>query len=67
MQRLRLAAALERALRRGMKSAVRVDREPYGCPAYAMGYPPRADLDRTLDLAAALDDQEVGRKIVLCK
>ena len=40
---------------------------PYKCKTYALGYPPRADLDHALDLAAQLESEEIARKLALRK
>ena len=42
-------------------------RKAYRCKTYALGYPPRADLDRALEVAAELDDEEIARKLSLRK
>jgi len=39
----------------------------YRCKTYSLGYPPRADLDRALGVAAELEDEEIARKLSLRK
>ncbi len=40
---------------------------PYRLPTYRMGLRPGIDLDRALQLDAALEDQEIVRKLELRK
>jgi hypothetical protein len=40
---------------------------PYKCKTYSLGYPPSADLDRSLSLADRLESEEVARKLSLRK
>jgi hypothetical protein len=42
-------------------------KKPYRGKTYSMGYPPRLDLDRALEIAAALEDAEIARKLKLRK
>ena len=42
-------------------------RELYRCPTFSMGDPAGIDLDRALHVAAALEDEEVLRKLALRK
>ena len=42
-------------------------RKAYRCKTYSLGYPPRADLDRALEVAAELEDEEIARKLSLRK
>jgi len=41
--------------------------KPYKCKTYSLGFPPRADLDRALDLAEHLESEEIARKLLLRK
>jgi hypothetical protein len=40
---------------------------PYQCPTFSMGFPPRDNLDKALQLAAALEDEESVHKLLLRK
>ncbi|MBI4868657.1 MAG: DUF2191 domain-containing protein [Candidatus Wallbacteria bacterium] len=42
-------------------------RRRYHSPTFAMGFPPVGNLDKGLNLAAALEDEEVSRKLELRK
>jgi hypothetical protein len=37
--------------------------KPYKCKSFSLGFPPREDLDRALDLAERLDTEEIARKL----
>lgn len=52
-------------LRRGLRAGGSPD--PYETPTFPMGARPGIDLDRALSLAAALEDEEVQRRIELRK
>ena len=55
-------------LQRGLKDRPEASRARYRCPTYAMGAPLASlNLDKALDIAAALEDQEVVRKLRLRK
>jgi hypothetical protein len=41
--------------------------KPYRCRTYAMGFPPRMNLDKALEIAAAMEDDEIARKLALKK
>lgn len=41
--------------------------EPYKCKTYSMGYPPKVNLDKALEIAAVLEDEEIIRKLSLRK
>ena len=64
---LTLSETVERALRAGLEHLDRRRPQTYSCPQYSMGHPPKVGLDRSLDLAAALEDAEIARKIELRK
>ena len=54
-------------LQRGLEGP-EASRARYRCPTYAMGAPLASlNLDKALDIAAALEDQEVVRKLRLRK
>lgn len=58
--------ALNRTLRAGL-APDREDARPYELTTYSMGLRPGIDLDRALDLAAQLEDDETVRKLELRK
>lgn len=63
-----LNATVNRALRLGMeRMAPKTERPRYQCPTYAMGFPPVSNLDKALQLAAQLEDEEVIQKLGLGK
>jgi hypothetical protein len=56
------------ALRTGLKEMDKPKpSKPYKCKTFSLGYPPRADLDRALDLAEQLESEEIARKLSLRK
>lgn len=61
-------ATLNRVLRLGLE---RVQPEspqpPYRCPTFSMGFPPLSNLDKALQLAAQLEDEEIQHKLSLRK
>jgi hypothetical protein len=58
---------VNRALRRGLRALEEpARRKRYRCPVFSMGVP-RAELDKALALADALEDQEIMRKLDLRK
>lgn len=64
---LSFKAALNQAVREGLtKSASRRPRA-YRLKTWRMGYRPEVPLDRALTLAAALEDEEVVRKLSVRK
>jgi hypothetical protein len=59
---------VNKALRAGLKEMHKPKPgKPYRCRTYSLGYPPRADLDRALDLAELLESEEIVRKLSLRK
>ncbi len=63
-----LKKVVNEALREGLEQLQRpVPTIPYKCKTYAKGYPPRIDFDKALELAAALEDMEITRKLKLRK
>lgn len=66
--RMSFKAAVNQALRLGidrMRPPAR--RRPFRQRVFPMGYPPGSQLDKALQLAALLDDEEVARKLALGK
>ena len=56
------------ALRAGLAELRRPSpKKPYRCKIYSMGYPPKGNLDKALEIAMALEDEEVSRKLKLRK
>lgn len=77
LHRLRRAAArsrlpfretLDRALRAGLE---RLDPRPrsagYHCTTYSMGFPEGIDMNKALQIAALLEDEEAARKLAVRK
>lgn len=57
---------LTAVIRRGLEPAPGPSR--YRCPTFSMGAPARRGaLDKALAIAAALEDEEIGRKLALRK
>jgi hypothetical protein len=55
-------------LQRGLEDRPAGSRARYRCPTYAMGEPLASlNLDKALNIAAALEDQEIVRKLRLRK
>ena len=61
---LSFKAALNSAVRAGL-AAERGAVRPYQVPSRPMGLRPGADLTHALQLAAALEDEEIARKLAL--
>ncbi len=56
-------SVVNKYLRRGLGMAGTVrQNEPYVCPSFALGHPPRMDIDRALELASILETEELVRK-----
>ena len=65
---LPLKEIANKALRAGLKDIEKPKpHKPYTCKSHSLGYPPRADLDRALDLADHLESEEIARKLSLRK
>ena len=66
---LSLKQVVNQALQAGIEQLRKpsAPRVPYNCKIYSMGYPPRANLDKALEIASALEDEKIVRKIVLRK
>jgi hypothetical protein len=58
--------AINNAIRAGL-AAERGERRPYRMPTKRMGVRPGVDLTKALQLAAALEDEEILRKLELRK
>ena len=61
---------VNKAIRAGLEQINKPSRKrpyKYKCKSYSLGYPPRADLDRALDLADHLESEEIARKLSLRK
>jgi hypothetical protein len=61
-----LRATVNRVLRAWVE-CFRPEKVGYRTPTFSMGFPPLASTDKALQLAAALDDDEVARKLELRK
>ena len=59
--------ALNEAIRTGLSTPAPKAAKPYALPTFKMGYRPEAALDKALSLAAALEDEEIARKLSLRK
>ena len=61
-------AVVNRALRKGLRdTGKRKISKPCKCKTYSLGYPPKADINRALDLAEHLESEEIARKLLLRK
>ena len=55
-------------LRAGLENRRKPGRNrKYRCKTFAMGFPPRMNLDKALEIASALEDNEISRKLALKK
>jgi len=61
-----LKEVINATLRAGIKEGGKTVKK-YSCPEFSMGASARYDLDRALDLAEALENEEILRKIRLKK
>jgi hypothetical protein len=66
-QGLSFKAALNQAIRDGLQKGSSRAPRAYRLTTYAMGYRPELRLDKALSLAAALEDDEIARKLSLRK
>lgn len=64
---LSFKAALNRAIRDGLSRPAPKASPPYTLKTFRMGYRPEVALDKALSLAAALEDEEIARKLSLRK
>lgn len=56
------------ALRAGLQQLRKPEPgKPYRCKTYSMGYPPKVNLDKALEIASLLEDEEIIRKLSLRK
>lgn len=63
-----LRATLNRVLRLGLERIQPESaRPPYRCPTFSMGFPPLANMDKALQLAAQLEDDELQHKLSMRK
>lgn len=62
-----LKQVVNQALRRGLQGQGQAKRKRYRATTFAMGHPAVPDLDKSLAIAAALEDEEIARKLVLRK
>jgi hypothetical protein len=66
--RVPLRAILNPILRLGLERARPQERRPrYRCKTYSMGFPPTPNLDKALQLAALLEDEETIHELALCR
>jgi len=66
--RLSLRETVNRALGLGLdKLAPRTAVRPYQCKTYRMGFPPTLNIDKALQIAALLEDEEISRKLLVLK
>lgn len=64
---LSFKAALNQAIRDGLSHPAPKASRPYALKTFRMGYRPEVALDKALSLAAALEDEEIARKLSLRK
>lgn len=64
---LSFKAALNQAIRDGLAEPRARASRPYRLKTYRMGYRPELALDKALSLAAALEDEEIARKLSVRK
>ncbi len=64
---LSFKAALNQAVRDGLTRPAPRRGRPFALKTYRMGYRPEVSLDRALALAAALEDEEILRKMSVRK
>jgi hypothetical protein len=62
-----LKLVVNRALRLGLAGAAKPKRRRYRCPTYSMGPARIPSLDKAMAVAAALEDEEIARKLELRK
>jgi len=64
---LSFKAALNQAIRDGLLKTALHKPGPYRLKTYRMGYRPELRLEKALSLAAAMEDEEIARKLSLRK
>jgi hypothetical protein len=57
-----LRDTVNRVLRLGLERLRPASAVPYRCRTFAMGFPPSSNLDKALELANLLEDEETVRK-----
>lgn len=63
-----LGATMNRVLQAGLERMHPSSARPaYQCPTFSMGFPPLPNLDKALQLASMLEDEEVLHKLSLRK
>lgn len=62
-----LKQVVNQILRRGLDAPGTAKRRRYRARTFSMGEPFVPDLDKSLAIAAALEDEEVARKLILRK
>lgn len=61
-------AVVNRVLQLGLERAhPKTSRKTYKCKTFSMGFPPMQNLDKALQLAALLEDEETVHKMMLRK
>jgi hypothetical protein len=67
-QNVPLKQVVNQVLRRGLQADTpQAPRKPFRAKTFAMGQPLVPSLDKSLALAAALEDEEIARKLALRK
>ena len=66
-KKLSFKAALNQALREGLVKAHPRASRPYHQKTFHMGFRPEISLDKALALAAAIEDEEIVRKLSVRK
>lgn len=66
--RLSFKDTINRALSLGLdKLDPRSRPRPYSCTTYRMGFPPALSLDKALQIAGVLEDEETARELLVRK
>ena len=66
--KLPVKEVIGRALRTGLEALDPASRrKPYRCTTYRMGFPPALKLDKAMQIAALLEDEEAVRELELRK
>ena len=63
-RKLSFKAVLNQAIRDGLSGPLPKVSRPYIMKTYRMGYRPEVALDQALSMAAALEDEEIVRKVL---
>ena len=64
---LSLKEVVNKTLRNGIEKIGEGKNAEYSGKTFSLGYPPHMDLTRSLDVAAALEDEEIIRRLQLRK